>query len=84
MLILLHVILALSALAVAIAASFSPADNKLKASYGLAFGTLSSGVLLIVVNHASVLRTCMTGIFFFAVVTVLNETTRRKLAVEEN
>lgn len=84
MLILLHVILAFSALALSIHSNFKPASNKLRASYGLAIGTLSSGVLLIVVNHASILRTCLTGIVFFGIVTILNETARRRLVVQED
>lgn len=82
MLILLHVILALGALVLSTHSNFKPTAGKLRASYGLAAGTLTSGVLLIVINNASVLRTCLTGIVFFGVVTVLNETARRKLATE--
>ncbi|MDQ3123466.1 MAG: hypothetical protein M3Q14_02190 [bacterium] len=51
-------------------------------SYGMAFGTLASGVLLIIVNKASILRTCLTGIIFFSIVTVLNQAAIRKLAAE--
>lgn len=77
--ILLHVVLALSALGVSAYANVKPSDAKLRVSYGLAIGTLSSGVALIVVNHASVLRTCLSGIIFFGVVSGLNEIARRKL-----
>lgn len=83
MLIVLHVILAVSALAFSVISNFSPDNSKLRYSYGLAVGTLSSGVALIVVNNASVLRTCLSGILFFAVVSVLNETARRKIATEK-
>lgn len=83
MLIIIHVILALSALTLSIVANFLPATDKLKTSYGLAIGTLISGVLLIVINQASILRTCLSGIFLFGVVSILNETARRKLAPEK-
>lgn len=84
MLILLHVILALGALTLSVYANFKPAANKLRSSYLLAGGTLSTGVLLIVISHASIVRTCLTGIVFFGIVAVLNETARRKLATQEN
>lgn len=79
MFIVLHVVLALSALAVAAYANIRPSDTKLKLSYGLAVGTLTSGVLLIIINHASILRTCLSGIIFFGAVSGLNEIARRKL-----
>lgn len=81
MLILIHVILALSALTLSAHSNFKPTAGKLKTSYALAGGTLTSGVLLIVINHASIVRTCLTGIMFFGIVTILNETARRKLSV---
>lgn len=82
--IFLHVILALGSLALAGLNAFAPSRAKLKTSYGLAVGTLASGVLLIVVNHASILRTCLTGIIFFGIVSIINETARRRLATQEN
>ncbi len=83
MLILIHVILALSALALSAFNNFKPQADRLKASYGLAAGTLTSGILLIVFSHASIIRTCLTGIAFFGIVSVLNETARRRLALQE-
>ncbi|TXG77677.1 hypothetical protein E6P97_01345 [Patescibacteria group bacterium] len=78
----IHVALALSALAMSAAANFSPSDNKLRTSYGLAVATLASGGLLIFVNHANVLRTCLTGIVFFGIVSILNELARKHLATQ--
>lgn len=83
MLIVIHIVLALGALALSVVANFMPTVSKLKASYALAVGTLTSGVLLIVVNHASILRTCLSGILFFGIVSILNETARKKLAFNE-
>lgn len=80
MLILLHVILALSSLGLAVYNLIKPTMARLKTSYGLAGATLGSGALLVVVNHASVLRTCMTGLVFFASVTALNSVSSYLLA----
>lgn len=84
MLTLIHVILALTAVVISVYSNIHPSEDKLKNSYGFASGTLASGVLLIFVNNANILRTCVTGIVFFAVVSVLNETARRKLVAQEN
>lgn len=83
MLLLIHVSLALGAIALSIMAQFVPSNRKLKTSYGLATGTLTSGALLIVLHHADVLRTCLTGIMFFGAVSLLNELARRRLATQE-
>lgn len=84
MLIIAHIVLAFSALVLSSFNFFRPLYNRLKTSYWLASGTLVSGVLLIVANKASVLRTCLTGILFFGVVSVLNESARHKLATENS
>lgn len=82
MLIVLHVVLALGALIISVAANVKPSTNKLKSSYFLAGGTLSTGVLLIVFGGASIIRTCLTGILFFGAVSILNETARKRLATQ--
>jgi hypothetical protein len=83
-LILIHVIFAFGALALAVFANFKPSSNKLTLSYRLALGTLASGVLLIPVNNANILRTCLTGILFFGIVSMLNELARKRLQTLEN
>ena len=82
MILLIHVVLALASLILSVINYFRPSKPRLSISYSLATGTLASGVLLIVVSHASILRTCLTGITFFAVVSVLNELARKRLAIE--
>lgn len=84
MIIAIHVLLALASLGLSTYSYFKPTALRLKAGYGLATGTLASGVALIIVNNASVLRTCLTGIAFFGVVSVLNELARKKLALQED
>lgn len=81
MLIVPHVLLALGAIALSIFANIRPSSNKLRSSYGLAVGTLASGILLIIVNSADILRTCLTGITFFGAVTILNELARKKVQI---
>jgi hypothetical protein len=78
----LHIVLALASLAFATFTFFRPSETKLTVSYLSALGTLASGALLIIINNASILRTCLTGILFFAVVSVLNELARKRLALQ--
>jgi hypothetical protein len=80
--IILHVLLAVASLILSTFNLVSPSAKKSTISYGLATSTLASGVLLIFINNASVLRTCLTGVIFFVVITVMNQVASRKLAVQ--
>lgn len=84
MIIALHVSLALISLGLSTFNFFLPSKVKLISSYLCASGTLASGVALIFINNASVLRTCLTGIAFFGIVTILNELARKKLSLHTN
>lgn len=77
--IFIHIILAVVSLVLASYNLTQPDKTRLKASYIAATGTLTSGALLIFINNASVLRTCLSGMVFFAVVSILNEVSRHKL-----
>ena len=79
MLIVLHVILASLSLILAVMNYFAPVKRLLALSYVFASGTLTSGVLLIIFNDSSIIRTCLTGIVFFAAVSTLNELARTRL-----
>lgn len=81
--VILHILLALSSLALASYNFYKPSNGKMDTSYGLAIATLLSGVALILINNASVLRTCLTGIAFFGIVSILNELARHRLAAAE-
>ena len=84
MIIGIHVILALASLGLSSYNYFNPGSLKLRAGYSLAVGTLASGVALIFVNNASIIRTCLTGIVFFGIVSILNELARKKLSFQED
>jgi len=82
--IILHVFLAVASLVLSTINFISPGAKKSVVSYGLATGTLASGVVLIVVNNASVLRTCLTGLVFFGIVSIMNQAASRKLTKSSN
>ncbi len=80
MILAIHVGVALASIAWATFAFFRPSDLKIKGSYMLVFSTLASGTYLVVAMNASLLRTCLSGILYVAVVLALTLQARQKLA----
>lgn len=58
-----------------------PSQAKLYASYILVAATLASGIYLTVLNPASMLRTCTTGLVYVVIVTAGIAIARKKLAL---
>lgn len=83
MLLPLHIVIALLGLIVAIVGYFFPTRAKLLVSYALTTFTVVSGTLLIVLMHASILHTCMTGLFYLSIVTIATSMARRKILATE-
>lgn len=82
MLLIAHILIALSGLAAAGLALLKPSSAKINASYGLLASTIISGVLLIVIAHASILHTCISGLTFTALMYAGIAAASRKMAVE--
>lgn len=80
MLLVAHIVVAVTGLVVASMAFARPSHAKIQASYGFLAGTLLSGSLLIVVVNASILRTCMSGLLYTAVMYFGIAAARAKLA----
>lgn len=78
MILLIHIIIALSSLGVATFAFARPSSQKLRLSHGFAGGTFLSGVALII-SGASLIHACISGITFLSTVLAINEFTRRKI-----
>jgi hypothetical protein len=84
--ILIHVIIALASVAIASFTFFKPSIKKLVASYGFILATVASGTYLIVASSGSILRSCLTGLFYVTVVSIITIATHvrvRQLAKEE-
>jgi len=84
--VLIHVIIALVSVAIASFTFFKPSIKRLVASYGFILATVASGTFLILTTSGSILRSCMTGLFYVTVVSVITIATHvraRKLAKEE-
>ncbi len=84
MIVLLHVLIALSSIAVAAYAYVRPSQKSLLASYGLIAATTGSGFYLVVTAPAHMIEACLMGVAYLAVVSVATVATRIKLARHEN
>lgn len=68
MLILTHVILALSSLAWTTYLYLRPSRRKFYAAYALVAGTLASGTYLVISTHSPLLSSCVTGLLYLGAV----------------
>lgn len=82
MFVLIHVVIALSTVAYTAYLYFNPAPNKFSPAYYLLGGTIGSGVLLIFTTGASIIRTCLTGLFFIGLVSAGIIASKHKLATQ--
>jgi len=80
---LVHIAIALLSVAFSTYLYFVPTRAKLRASYGLVGLTVASGTYLVVASQAAMLRTCMTGLLYVGVMTVVIAAARNKLLVLE-
>ena len=84
--VLIHVIIALSSVGIASFSYFKPTLKRLYTSYGFIVATIASGTFLILTTSGSILRSCLTGLFYVTVVSIITIATHvrvRKLAKEE-
>lgn len=84
--VLTHVIIALSSVAIASFVYFKPSIKRLMASYGFIIATVASGTYLILSTPGSILKSCLTGLFYVTVVSIVTIATHvrvRKLAKEQ-
>ena len=79
MLLLIHVALALSSLAVATSALVAPSRFKIRTNYFLAAATLISGTFLVLQAHAPLVSACMSGLVYVSFVLAMTYAARRRL-----
>jgi len=89
MIILIHVIFAITSIITASFTFFNPTIKKLIASYGLIVGTVGTGTYLLVTVPSHLLESCIMGIAYltviaFATVAAHTRMHARKLAAQEN
>lgn len=80
MIVLIHVLIALTSIGFSTYLFFSPSRSKLRVSYGLITATLASGTYLVWSTHAPLLQACTTGLIYLGVVSIGVATAHYKLS----
>lgn len=80
MILIAHIVIALSSIIFASAALARPSWTKMNINYGFIAATIATGTYLIVTMHINMLSTCATGLAYLAIVAVLSALAHRKLA----
>ena len=82
MIVIIHVVIAVLSVVVATIGYSRPTNATLRMSYGLVVLTFGSGFFLVWNEPTQILRTCLSGIGYLAVVLAAIVLTRKKLAGE--
>ncbi len=68
MIILIHVIIALTSIVIATITFFKPTVKKLLISYGFTAMTIATGTYLLITIPSHILESCLTGLVYLTVV----------------
>lgn len=80
MILIVHILIALSSLIATAYAFVFPSQTKLNLSYVLIVLTVVSGTILVFSNPANMTRTCVTGLIYLAIMFVGIGAARHRLA----
>lgn len=87
MIVLIHIIIALASIGIASLTFFKPSMKRLVVSYGFIVATVASGTYLLVAAQADILHTCLSGLLYVTVVSIVTIATHvkaRKLATSND
>ena len=79
MIVLLHVIIAISSIALASFTFFKPSTKKLLVSYGFMIATVGSGTYLLLATGADMLKTCLSGLAYLTITLFITIATHYKM-----
>lgn len=82
MVLLTHIVIALSSVIFASYVMMRPSQAKFYVSYGLVAATLVTGTILTVQNASHLLQACASGIMYVSIVTALTVAAQKKFALE--
>lgn len=69
MILVLHIVIALTSIAYTTLTYFAPSQNKLRASWSFVALTIASGTWLVISTHGALLQSCITGLVYLVAVT---------------
>lgn len=71
MVLLLHIMIAISSIGIATVTYFRPTIKRLGVSYGFIVATVASGTALLIMNPGNIVHTCLSGLFYVTVVSIV-------------
>lgn len=77
---ILHIVIACISVGFTAFAVAVPSLAKLRAAYVLAATTLATGVLLVIIEPKTMVQACLSGLAYFAIISVIIALTHRQLA----
>jgi hypothetical protein len=83
MVLLVHILIALSSVAFSTLSIFAPSDKKIKINYAFLAATWISGFFLVFQSNVSFGHLCLSGILYTGVVSMNIYLTKRRLAAQE-
>ena len=86
MVLLIHILIAISSIGIATLTYFKPTTKRIGTSYGFIIATVASGTALLIMNPANLIHTCLSGLFYVTIVSIVTIATHyrvRKLAQQE-
>ena len=83
MILLLHIAIALSSIALSTYVYFQPSRATLYASYGLVGATFMSGFYMVMTNPVHLMQACVSGLIYLGVVSLALLAARQKVAIIE-
>lgn len=84
MILIVHIVIALSSVIFGSYALGRPSQKKLNTNYGFIAATIATGTYLIATMHVNMLSTCATGLAYLSIVTVLSILAQHKLRRQTN
>jgi len=81
MIVLLHVLIAVSSIALATVACFVSSKTLLRTSYGFVGATLVSGLYLVASEPAHMLQACLSGVTYIVIVSAALAVARHRAAL---
>ncbi len=83
MILLLHILLAISSILFATSLFLAPSDQKFKANYFLLAATLASGTYLVIDRASHLVESCFLGLVYLGAVSLAIVSAKRKFAREK-
>ncbi|MEO8863222.1 MAG: hypothetical protein ABI354_02780 [Candidatus Saccharimonadales bacterium] len=83
MLLITHIVIAVSSIIFATYLTLRPTKHKFYVSYGLITATLSTGTALVITSNSPLMHACISGVVYVSIVSALTIRAQRALAYQK-